>query len=202
MDRNKQEIINLKNAFNRVKILVQEQRELEEKVIMELHKILMENIQPGGCYRSCPVYISDSSHDFPLPEELPFKLQTFYKNLSEKNWACGMPEGIHPIQLAAWTHLEFVNIHPYQDGNGRISRLMMNYVLMSNGWPPVSIPLNLKNQYYGILDQYYKMCDVVPMANFLGELVLEEMKGTERNIEILRVRNNREIYQDVAGLEP
>jgi len=59
---------------------------------------------------------------------------------------------LHPIQLAALLHYKFVRIHPFDDGNGRISRLLMNYVLLKNDYPPIIIKSDDKKNYLRALN--------------------------------------------------
>jgi Fic family protein len=69
---------------------------------------------------------------------------------------------LHPVELAALVHLKFVTIHPFADGNGRVSRLMMNFVLNRNGYPMLNIPYEGRNSYCGALEraQLRKRSDV------------------------------------------
>lgn len=60
----------------------------------------------------------------------------------------------NPVEIAAWSHAEFVRINPFIDGNGRTSRLIMNYQLMVNGFLPVSINKEDRLEYYNTLEEY------------------------------------------------
>ena len=60
---------------------------------------------------------------------------------------------IHPVELAALAHLKFVTIHPFADGNGRISRLIMNFILNQKGYPMFDIPYEARNSYYNALER-------------------------------------------------
>ena len=60
---------------------------------------------------------------------------------------------MHPVELAALVHLKFVSIHPFGDGNGRISRLMMNFVLHKHGYPMLNISYKNRNSYYTALER-------------------------------------------------
>lgn len=59
----------------------------------------------------------------------------------------------HPVEWAALVHLKSVTIHPFADGNGRISRLMMNFVLNRNGYPMLNISYENRNSYYSALER-------------------------------------------------
>jgi len=60
---------------------------------------------------------------------------------------------MHAVELAALVHLKLVTIHPFADGNGRISRLMMNFVLNKHGFPMLNIPYEKRAGYYGALER-------------------------------------------------
>lgn len=77
---------------------------------------------------------------------------------------------INPIELAAWTHAEFVRIHPFPDGNGRTSRLIMNYQLMINGYLPINISTEDRVRYYESLDRYASKGELDMFADLVAEL--------------------------------
>ena len=73
-------------------------------------------------------------HYYATPEETPAKMEELM------NWLRGHQEkhDLHPIIVAAIFHHRFVSIHPFDDGNGRMSRLLMNLLLLQDGYPPRS----------------------------------------------------------------
>ena len=79
--------------------------------------------------------------------------------------------GLHPLELAALAHYKFVFIHPFYDGNGRVSRLLMNLVLLQAGYPPVIINVEDKHEYYQRL-QLANDGDVRPFIRRVNLLVL------------------------------
>jgi Fic family protein len=68
-------------------------------------------------------------------------------------WYTKNEERLHPVELAALVHLKFVTIHPFGDGNGRISRLMMNFVLNKKEYPMFSISYEGRTSYYNALER-------------------------------------------------
>ena len=81
------------------------------------------------------------------------------------------------IELAAWTHAEFVRIHPFEDGNGRTSRMIMNYQLMADGFLPVSIAKENRLEYFEALEAYAVEGKLEPFADMIA--VLEEQRLNE-----------------------
>lgn len=87
------------------------------------------------------------------------------------DWYRSEEKGLHPITLAAMLHYKFVRIHPFDDGNGRVSRLLMNYVLLKNGFPPVIIKSKDKDNYLRALHQA-DIGDYEPFIDYIAEQLL------------------------------
>ena len=83
---------------------------------------------------------------------------------------------LNPIELAALVHLKFVSIHPFGDGNGRISRLMMNFVLHKHNYPMLDIPYTKRNSYYTSLERSQIKRDNSPFLNWFFKRYIKENK--------------------------
>jgi hypothetical protein len=83
--------------------------------------------------------------------------------------------GEHPLKAAGLIHHEFVAIHPFDDGNGRMARLLMNLVLMQEGYPPVVIKINEREAYFGALAQADKN-EYWPLLTFLAQKLISSME--------------------------
>jgi len=81
---------------------------------------------------------------------------------------------LHPFELAGLTHLYLVSIHPFVDGNGRVSRLIMNFTLNKNKYPLLNIPIKQRQDYYSVLADYDIEKTEKPFINFLFRLYLKE----------------------------
>ena len=124
-------------------------KELILNTILEWHRLLFQDTRPdiAGKIRKHRVGISGSKFVPPLPVEIYPLLRDFFKWYSRKK------EMIHPVQLSALVHLKFVTIHPFDDGNGRISRIMMNFILNRKNYPLLNIPYESRNSYYKALER-------------------------------------------------
>lgn len=169
------EVVNHKKAFRYVKQCIKKGLLLDEKIVKDIHAIVMENIIVGGIYRNEEIVISGASHTPPARNEMYVQIKNFFADLIYK-------KDLNPIELAAWTHAEFVRIHPFQDGNGRTSRLIMNYQLMSCGFLPISIAKENRLDYYNALDKYAVEGILDDFTNMLAEL--EEVQ-LDRYISII-----------------
>ncbi|MEG2296527.1 MAG: Fic family protein [Clostridium sp.] len=171
------EVVNHQKAFNYVKKCVSEGLPLTEETAKDIHALVNENIFIGGIYRNEPVYITGAKHKPPVGQKMFEQIKNFFMDLPYKS-------DMNPIELAAWTHAEFVRIHPFIDGNGRTSRLIMNYQLMLHNYPPVSIPVTDKLHYYECLEAYAVTGDIEPFADMLGGFVSQRL---DEYLEIIQL---------------
>ncbi|HEX9908378.1 MAG TPA: Fic family protein [Thermoplasmata archaeon] len=125
------------------------EKDLSLQVILIWHKRLFEETKPdiAGKVRAHQVAISGSRFMPPLPVEVQPLLREFFR------WYDRNKSTMHPVELAAGVHLRFVTIHPFADGNGRMSRLLMNFVLHRHGFPPLNIPYEGRRSYYNALER-------------------------------------------------
>lgn len=164
------EVANHAKAFAFVKKCVAEGRHLDEAIAKDIHALLMENILVGGVYRNVEVRISGAGFKPPAPNEMFRQVKNFFADLPYRT-------DLNPIELAAWTHAEFVKIHPFVDGNGRTSRMLMNYQLMFAGFLPVSIAKENRLEYFDALEAYAVGGDLSPFSEMIA--VLEETRLKE-----------------------
>lgn len=142
------EAINHKEAILFIEELAQKSESLTEYNIKQIHSLILKNIDDSnrGSYRKTNVLISGAQHKPLQSFEVPSKMEQFIKEYEAKK------ETLHPVELASFVHIEFVGIHPFIDGNGRTSRLLMNLELIKAGFPPVVISVEDRLEYYKALD--------------------------------------------------
>lgn len=162
------EVVNHKKAYHYVKHCILKGRELDENIVKDIHAILTENIIIGGVYRTQEVRISGAGHTPPTGNDMYIQIKNFYMDMQER-------KELNPIELAAWTHAGFVRIHPFIDGNGRTSRLLMNYQLMKQGFLPVSIAKENRLEYYNALEEYAINGNLEPFAEMIAKLEEEQL---------------------------
>ncbi|MDR0733419.1 MAG: Fic family protein [Dysgonamonadaceae bacterium] len=146
------EAINHAQAVEFIKEIASNDIEITERTIQEIHALVLHGInrQQAGKYRSVPVMIVGSRHTPPQPYLIEPQMEKFiidYKTMEEA--------ATHTILIAAYLHDELVKIHPFIDGNGRTSRLLMNLYLLSKGYIITSLKANneAKQAYYTALEQ-------------------------------------------------
>ena len=124
-------------------------RELSLQVILEWHYKLLKDtkLDIAGKVRTRQVWIAATKFIPPSPAEVQVELAAFFR------WYNKNKDRLNPVELAALVHLKFVTIHPFADGNGRISRLLMNFVLNKHGYPMLNIPYTNRAGYYNALER-------------------------------------------------
>ena len=142
------EVINHRDAIGFLEEIVQKTEQLNEWTIKSIHRLVLKGIQDenAGVYRQENVLIGGASHRPPDHVVVPELMERFVETV-ENEWST-----LHPVARAAKVHAEFVKIHPFIDGNGRTSRLLMNYELMKASFPPAVIKATDRAAYYDALD--------------------------------------------------
>ena len=145
-----QEAINHQDAIHFIREIVQSNIPFNEHTLLKIHTLILQGIDRSnaGVYRRDRVRISGSRHICPNPIKIP-ELMTGYFDFYEKN-----KNSMHPVELSANMHEKLVTIHPFIDGNGRTARLVMNLILLQNGYPITIINADNKRrtEYYTTLE--------------------------------------------------
>ena len=125
------EAINHAEAISYIKDIAKQDIEISERTIKEIHALILHGIdrENAGRYRTVPVMISGSTHMPPQPYLIEKQMEDFILRFKQME-----AEKVHPVLIAAYLHDELVRIHPFIDGNGRTSRLLMNLYLLRHGY--------------------------------------------------------------------
>jgi Fic family protein len=150
--------------------LIQRLGKIRAQDILDLHHRVLGFVDPfeAGRYRTTQVFVGDFTP--PGAPEVKGLMEEFIEWLNSDDAL-----SLHPIELAALAHYKLVYIHPFYDGNGRTSRLLMNLVLMQAGYPPIIIKVDEKHEYYKHL-QTANDGDVRPFIRFIA-------RCTERTVD-------------------
>ena len=146
------EAINHTEAISYIKDIAKQDIEISERTIKEIHALILHGIdrENAGRYRTVPVMISGSTHIPPQPYLIEKQMEDFILRFKQME-----KEKVHPVLIAAYLHDELVRIHPFIDGNGRTSRLLMNLYLLRNGYVIITLKgsNDAKVSYYMALEK-------------------------------------------------
>lgn len=175
------EAINHQEAIAYIKELMDKNTTINEREILCIHNLILRGIYPedAGKYRKVQVMIKGSSHMPPQPFLVAKEMEELFI------WYQTNKNNLHPVILAAEMHERLVTIHPFIDGNGRTSRLLMNLILLQHGYVIANIKGTNESrmQYYNALEA----CQVENnKENFLLFIAQTEKECLERYLSILK----------------
>jgi Fic family protein len=174
------EAINHIEAIAYIKQLMERNFSLNERELLSIHNLILRGIIPedAGRYRRVQVMIKGSSHMPPQPLIVPKEMEDYFIWFEENK------SKTHPVILAAEMHERLVTIHPFIDGNGRTSRLVMNLILLQNGY----VIANIKGDYDTRM-RYYQALETAQTSNnkedFLLFIAQVEKECLERYLSII-----------------
>ena len=160
------EVINHKKAFD---YILNYNGDITKEFILKLHELVVLNtlrrdlVSQIGRYRNVQVFIGRSIP--PKPQEVPDKMAGLLR------WYSSNKKSLHPVVLASHFHAEFEKIHPFVDGNGRVGRLLMNFIIHKKGFPMINIPQKKKFKYYEVLQDAQYKNNLKPFVKFLIDIL-------------------------------
>ncbi|MGN1123870.1 MAG: Fic family protein [Eubacterium sp.] len=165
------EAVGHKDAFLYVQDIVSNKIPLTEFVIKNIHSlVLMNRPEDKGVYRRVPVRIMGAYTEPVQPYMIEPKITELLAENEKRKGTMNI------IERVARFHLEFESIHPFIDGNGRTGRLLLNFELMQNGYPPINVKFTDRKRYYDAFDSFSRNQDTRPMTNLIAEYVTERLE--------------------------
>jgi len=180
----KNDEIETKNVAKAVEFIRDTKEDLSLDLIKKIHKLCFNGSRHfAGKLRDVDVVIEDSNGKIvhsgtPVPH-LDFALKEYI------SWYKKNKNKFKPLILAALVHNQFENIHPFQDGNGRVGRLLLNFILIQKGYPPINILLEDRKEYYHVLQEYSKNHNITDSLKFLIKQYKKTLRlvTTKKNIK-------------------
>lgn len=174
------EVLNHQEAIHYIKEFVQKKSNINERELLVIHNLILRGIMPeyAGIYRNIQVMIKGSTHTPPQPFLVPKQMEELFI------WYNSNKSTLHPVILAAEFHERLVTIHPFVDGNGRTSRLLMNLILLSNGYVIANIKGDYETRmnYYNTLEEAQTSDSKNSFFQFIADV---EIECLERYLKIL-----------------
>ena len=147
---------------------LQNNEDFDERFIKKLNEIINRDIKDTKSYRTIQVFIQGSKHIPPKPEKVPNLMMYYIYNYNHDEQDI--------FTKIAKYHIEFEKIHPFEDGNGRTGRLLLNYELLKNNISPVVISKEDRVKYF----EFLKNNDVTDLAEWLRDLSTLEKERMEK----------------------
>ena len=209
------EITGHDEAVKWIEDIVKQERPLTESFIRELHKLLLQKsyevdaITPDGKptkrrieigqYKTAPNHVLTKTGEifrFATPEETPAKMHDLMEWFREKQANLDT----EPVLLAAEFHYKFIRIHPFDDGNGRTARLLMNFILMQYGYPPVIIKTDDKQNYFNML-RLADAGNIEPFVNYIADNLSRSLENMIKGAKGESIEEPDDLDKEIALLE-
>ncbi|MCH7902785.1 Fic family protein [archaeon] len=167
------DVLEAKAAEKTINFAKEHNGNLDADLLFKFHEMYFKETKPGiaGKYKKIQNYIKGSRFETTPPELVITDMKLYFKEYKE------LKKKFHPLELAAWVHWKLVRIHPFQDGNGRTARIVMNFVLHQNGYGLIDIKTKDKKQYMKHLEN----CNYHNNAGKLAELLVKRFKSQYKN---------------------
>lgn len=163
-------IENQKNAFLCIIKMVKENIPMNEDNLKDLHQIVMTEFSNiGGLYRNVDISVKGSNHTPPSHIKVYDRMKKYF------DYTLTEPDKSNLFEYISYCHLQLAKIHPFLDGNGRTSRLVLNYQLMRFGFLPVIIRREDFNNYFDCLEAFKVNKNILPFIRFLENLEKESL---------------------------
>ena len=162
------EAINHKKALELIFKYLKENTQLDERLIKTINETINKDIKDTKGYRKVQVFIRGSEHIPPEPEKIPNLMNYYIYNYNNDEQEI--------FEKIAKYHIEFEKIHPFEDGNGRTGRLLLNYELLKNNLPPIVIAKEDRVKYF----EYLRDNDNIGLAKWFRELSKNEEERIEK----------------------
>jgi Fic family protein len=166
------ESLNHKQAFD---YLLSYKGDITKELISSLHGLVVkETLKPElkkqiGKYRESQVFLRGIEWLPPKPIEVPREMKSLLA------WYSKNKKKLHPVIIASYFHVGFETVHPFVDGNGRVGRLLMNFILHKNKYPMVNIPNRTKQKYFKALQSAQIKGDLRPFVELIVSLYKKEV---------------------------
>lgn len=141
--------------------LASKKEPFNENDLKDLHEKVVNGFANGGLYRNVDISIRGSNHTPPSFIKVYDRMKKYFDTINDDN-----NDLYYNI---AFSHLQLMKIHPFLDGNGRLARIVLNYMLLKNGLKPVIINYSDREKYFDLLEEFKVNKNIDPFITFLKE---------------------------------
>ncbi|OON98589.1 MAG: hypothetical protein ATN35_04455 [Epulopiscium sp. Nele67-Bin004] len=155
-------------AYLYLKKCVESNKQLDEEMITEMNRLINDNVSPAGTYKKLSA-----------GAEMEVHMDRFLKAIANNHMD-------NIINNATYAHAEFARIKPFEAGNNRTARLIMNYQLMLYGFPAIAISVRQKAKYEECLNTYFETKELEPLADLIANAVYSKLDEHLQMIGMIR----------------
>jgi len=169
-DKDLREVYETRNTREAHELLFNNKIKITEKDMIKVHSILVKDTGVQIGFKKIPNYLLMRNLKTTPPEKVEFEINELIK------WYNQHKNDFHPLRLATEFHARFERIHPFEDGNGRTGRVLLNAILLEKNYPPLIIRKTSRVAYFSSLEAFDK-----GHKDKLERFLLEKLKNTFKN---------------------
>ncbi len=168
-----EDVLEAKSAQKALKFIKETGEKFVLALLLKMHEIYFKDTKPfiAGKLKTRNNVVMGASFETTPAKFVLTDMKLFFQEYNRRK------KQLHPLELAAWVHWKIEKIHPFQDGNGRVGRLVMNYVLGKTGYQMIDIKTKEKQRYFNAL----KKCDNEGSAEVLARLLVKRFEKQYKN---------------------
>jgi Fic family protein len=168
-----EDILEAKNAGKVLDYIKDSKEELTDSLIHKLHEMYFKDTKPNiaGHYKTKDNVVRGAIFQTTPAAYVLADMKNYFEEYNK------LKKKLHPLELAAWVHWRLERIHPFQDGNGRMGRIIMNHILNRNGYQMIDIKTKEKAKYFNVL----RKCDKENSAHPLAKLLVKRFEKQYRS---------------------
>jgi len=168
-----EDVLEAKSAQKVLKYLEGTKEEFSQEFLLKLHELYFKDTKPfiAGKFKTKDNVVQGAAFETTPARYVLTDMKLYFKDYGKAR------ENLHPLELAAWVHWRLERIHPFQDGNGRIGRVVMNYILHKSDYQLIDIKTKEKQRYFNAL----KKCDRENSAEALARLLVKRFTAQYKN---------------------
>lgn len=168
-----EDVLEAKAAEKTLNFAKKYRSKLAQDLLLNLHEIYFKDTKPkiAGQYKTAQNRVHGSKFETTPPNLVLTDMKLYFEEYEK------LKKELHPLELAAWAHWKLVRIHPFQDGNGRTARVVMNFILQQNGYPMIDIKTKERQQYFKALEK----CNYNNNARALAARLIRRFKHQYQN---------------------
>jgi len=168
------DVLEAKAAQKTLQFIKEHSGNFDQEFLLKVHEIYFKDTKSkiAGTYKKHQNQIKGSRFETTPPHLVLTDMKLYFEEYAR------LKKELHPLELAAWIHWKLVRIHPFQDGNGRTARIIMNFILNKNGYAMIDIKTKEKQQYFRALEK----CNYNNNARALAIRLVRRFKKQYQNV--------------------